>query len=426
LTTQTALTTPAAQSYLAGWAALTRLMDAGASWSGRERNCVYLNLEGKAFANVSAAFGLDFVDDGRAVAAGDWDLDGDLDLWLRNRTGPQLRVMLNESATENNHVSLRLEGVDCNRDAIGARVVVRTDRHTHTRELRAGDGYLAQSSKWLHFGLGPAAEIRAAHVEWPGGPRQTLDGLKPNTRYLVQQGAAPRRVPTESIKLPARAAETPTNDTAPTRIVLKTPLPLPPSLTEWLDSNGFAGQPVLVNLWAQWCAPCLAELSEFSTGIERIRAAKLSLLAANLDEPARRPLAKAAFARQVAPAARDRGLKLATLAPAQLDTLDVLLTHVRHKQRELALPTSLLIDEYGQLQIIYEGPLDIPLLLCDAADYVTTTRPANQRSSFPGRWYFRGKRDWSGLAQSLKERNRTRDARFYLKKTLPRFQSPGS
>jgi hypothetical protein len=194
LTTQTALTTPAAQSYLAGWAALTRLMDAGASWSGRERNCVYLNLEGKAFANVSAAFGLDFVDDGRAVAAGDWDLDGDLDLWLRNRTGPQLRVMLNESATENNHVSLRLEGVDCNRDAIGARVVVRTDRHTHTRELRAGDGYLAQSSKWLHFGLGPAAEIRAAHVEWPGGPRQTLDGLKLNTRYLVQAGcgSAPR------------------------------------------------------------------------------------------------------------------------------------------------------------------------------------------------------------------------------------------
>ncbi len=85
-------------SYEAGWDATMRLVRQGRSWSGYERNCAFLNTRGTPFADVSAVSGLDFADDGRAVAVVDWDLDGDLDLWLRNRTAPRLRLMLNQSA----------------------------------------------------------------------------------------------------------------------------------------------------------------------------------------------------------------------------------------------------------------------------------------------------------------------------------------
>ena len=84
------------QDYLTGWAALTRLMNEGLSWSGNERNVCYLNLGDGRFVDASFVSGLDFADDGRAAATVDWDGDGDLDLWLKNRTGPQLRFMWND------------------------------------------------------------------------------------------------------------------------------------------------------------------------------------------------------------------------------------------------------------------------------------------------------------------------------------------
>ena len=43
-----------ASEYQDAWAAVSRLMDSGASWSGHERNCAYLNLGDGRFADVSA------------------------------------------------------------------------------------------------------------------------------------------------------------------------------------------------------------------------------------------------------------------------------------------------------------------------------------------------------------------------------------
>ncbi|MCP4888112.1 MAG: hypothetical protein GY904_16060, partial [Planctomycetaceae bacterium] len=69
---------------------LGRMIVEGRSFSGNERNCVFLNTGEAAaakgrFANVSAVSGLDFPDDARAVALVDWDHDGDEDLWISNR-----------------------------------------------------------------------------------------------------------------------------------------------------------------------------------------------------------------------------------------------------------------------------------------------------------------------------------------------------
>lgn len=96
---------------------LILMMQEGRSYSGRERNCCFLNTgpfpqAGGRFANISAVSGLDFVEDGRAIALVDWDDDGDLDLWMTNRTAPRLRFMRNDSADSNRFLRLRLRGTE--------------------------------------------------------------------------------------------------------------------------------------------------------------------------------------------------------------------------------------------------------------------------------------------------------------------------
>ena len=206
--------------YANAWRAIIEMVRRGDSWSGHERNCTFLNcgqLGTKAssssllhasgydrqFANISAVSGLDFADDGRAVAVTDWDQDGDLDLWLANRTAPRLRLMLNRSeptASSRSFVAFKLEGngKTTNRDAIGAVVEVDLEQQTSqdssrssqlVKTLRAGEGFLSQNSKWLHFGLGANPRIRGTIVHWPGGVSERFADIEQNQRYFLRQGS---------------------------------------------------------------------------------------------------------------------------------------------------------------------------------------------------------------------------------------------
>ena len=84
--------------YDLGWKAINDLLRSGRSLSGHERKCCFLNLGSTGsdrFADVSAAFDLDLLDDGRVLALSDWDFDGDVDFWVANRSGPQVRFLRN-------------------------------------------------------------------------------------------------------------------------------------------------------------------------------------------------------------------------------------------------------------------------------------------------------------------------------------------
>ena len=143
--------------------------------------------------------GIDFPDDGRGLAVVDWDHDGDLDLWLSNRSAPRIRFLRNNSTGANQSLMLHLigNGTTTNRDAIGARVEVtttgeNTDDDSHLKRiktLRAGEGFLSQSSKWVGIGLGTAAGIEKVTVRWPGGSTETFTGVEPGGRYTLEQGS---------------------------------------------------------------------------------------------------------------------------------------------------------------------------------------------------------------------------------------------
>ena len=237
--------------------------------------------------------GLDFPDDGRGLAFLDLEGDGDLDVAISNRTAPRLRLMRNELPAGDRFVALRLggNGAGTNRDAVGARVEVPTSSGTLRRSVRAGEGFLSQSSRWLHFGLGDGEVSGPVRVSWPGGGSETFAGVAAGGRYRIVQGSG-RGEPAPARPRPAALEPREQQVPAPTtgsRVVLA-PRPPAPSLTlrlfdasEPVPVEAGQGRPVLVNIWASWCVPCRFELQDLADEADALRAAGLEIAALSTD-----------------------------------------------------------------------------------------------------------------------------------------------
>ena len=113
----------------------------------RQKNRCYTSIGSNGFAKISSVSGLDYSEDARAMVATDWDHDGDTDVLVMSRTGPQLRVFINK-LDRHNSVSFILEGEDSNRDAIGARVEVKLNANAApiVKTVQAGSGFLSRPS----------------------------------------------------------------------------------------------------------------------------------------------------------------------------------------------------------------------------------------------------------------------------------------
>ena len=172
-------------NYERGWNAINELVRSDSSWSSRERNVFYVNNHDGTFSEASGAIGLDFPDDSRAFALTDLDHDGRLEVILKNRGAPQLRILHNAMENIGNSIAFRLRGKKSNRDAIGAAVTVEAAGHHQTKYLQAGSGFLSQHSKELFFGVGQTREAVRSSIRWPGGLIQTFENLPLNHRIEI-------------------------------------------------------------------------------------------------------------------------------------------------------------------------------------------------------------------------------------------------
>ena len=266
------------REYNEAWEALNRLIREGGSWSGRETNCAYLNLGDGSFADVSRTTGLDFMDDGRAFATVDWDHDGDLDLWVVNRTAPQVRFMRNDLPGGARSAAFRLTGERVNRDAIGARVEVRAGGDRWVREMQAGGGFLSQSSKWLHFGVGEHERLDELLVRWPDGSVERFADVETGRRYRLTQGTGSLEPVAahgaRKVRRLTPSTQRPIEPTEVANIGLTWRVDLPPvRLTDFEGREyvlGQGGDPLLLNIWASWCPSCVQEFREWTAAREEI------------------------------------------------------------------------------------------------------------------------------------------------------------
>ena len=103
--------------YEHGWNAINELIRSDNSWNGYERNVMFANNRDGTFSEVSGAVGLDFPEDSRSFALADIDHDGRLEVILKNRNAPQIRILHNAMKELGNSIAFRLRGTKSNRDA---------------------------------------------------------------------------------------------------------------------------------------------------------------------------------------------------------------------------------------------------------------------------------------------------------------------
>ena len=405
------------EDYRNAWASIQHLvMVEGASWSGREKNCAYLGVGGMRYSNVSSVSSANYPDDARAVAAVDWDDDGRLDLIVKNRTAPRLRFLRGQGPEQANWLKLDLRGTTCNLDAVGAVAVVELEGRTLRQTLHAGEGYLAQSSKRLHFGLGDAEGARAVSVEWPGGETESFGELEAGGRYLLVQGTG-RAEPVAAMTHADFATLEPAVETRSEgrvgRAVLVDRMPLAPVFIPSFEDarrkiKDYEGRPLFVNLWESTCAACLGEFGEFRERRADLDAAGLALVPLTLDEgpklgEARRILDQFGLA-------RDAGY----VDGALMKLFEVVFIEVFGQLDEAALPTSLLFDASGQLAVIYRGAVDVDQLLADVEVLASEQEPTSSGERLTdGHWYLRLRRDYATLARVFGELGRQRMAELY-------------
>ncbi|WP_197356140.1 CRTAC1 family protein [Aureliella helgolandensis] len=113
---------------------------------------------------------------GRGLICGDLDRDGDLDL-VYSHTQEPAAILLNETQTTGKLLSVDLVGTKSNRNAIGTRAILHTNRGKFLRSVVGGGSYLSQNPYTLHWGILPDEVIERLEIYWPSGILQSVTNL---------------------------------------------------------------------------------------------------------------------------------------------------------------------------------------------------------------------------------------------------------
>ncbi len=347
----------ASHEYEQGWNAINELIRSDGTWSGYERNVFYANNRNGTFSDVSGVMGLDFVEDGRSFALADFDHDGRLEVFLKNRSAPQLRILKNVMEELPPSIAFRLQGTKSNRDAIGATVTIKIASGRQTRILQAGSGFLSQHSKDVFFGLGDAKGPVRASIRWPSGLMQELHDLPVNHRVWVKEGAEPLRL--EPFKKPATSAlaseVSGEGETIPSKVEtwLLTPIAspgfsLPDRSGQVRSLSSTRGKPVILTFWTSKSPESREELKKLQKSYADWTAKGLQLITVNVDDPT---------ADEIHSSAQSLTLPILSGSEDVAAIYNILYRQLFDRHRDLTLPTSFLIDGDSNIVKVYQGPI---------------------------------------------------------------------
>ena len=151
-------------------------------------DALYRNDGDGSFSDVSEITGITALPTrvGRGATFGDYDNDGDVDIFVVNNHAPPT-LLRNDGGNRNGWLHVQLIGTDGNRNAIGAKIQLKTAERTQIREVYAGESYMSANSFIVEFGVGDATQIETLQVTWLNGNVQKLHNIPANQRVRVKQ-----------------------------------------------------------------------------------------------------------------------------------------------------------------------------------------------------------------------------------------------
>ncbi len=166
-----------------------------------QNNRLLENQGGDTFSDATSGAGVGHPGGDRAPVFFDYDDDGDLDLYLCNRDGSN--VLYRNEGTGNNYLKVGLVGTVSNRSGIGTRVRAVSGDLAQIRDLTGGGGAFQRLE--LYFGFGKRSQIDSLIVAWPSGNIDVLTSVEPNRKITVVEGQTTIVEETGTVK-PARFA----------------------------------------------------------------------------------------------------------------------------------------------------------------------------------------------------------------------------
>jgi len=139
------------------------------------------------FSERSAEWGFTGKDISYGLATADFDHDGDLDLAI-NRLNEVAAIFENETTAP--RIAVQLSGNPPNTQAIGAKVQLeggKGEGAPQRKEITAGGDYLSGSAPFAMFAADPSNSNHVLTVTWPNGAKSTIDSVRANRIYDVQQ-----------------------------------------------------------------------------------------------------------------------------------------------------------------------------------------------------------------------------------------------
>ena len=260
------------------------------SFSGKERNHLFQNLQGSEFQDISGVSGLDTPQDGRSFAIWDYDRDGWQDIALLNINTPVLSLFRNQQGTlqatdqkRGNMVAFKFIGGNrealpstefgC-RDGYGVEVTVQLPNQSLVQQLRCGEGLAAQNSRYMFFGIGEGESVEKIKVRWPSGITQSLENVPAGdlvtvfenaaessngtgfdrSRYIIEGGTSRSKIATAKSKLPFEL------------------------------SNQTDAKLTVITSVATWCPNCLGQIPQLNLLRDQYTDTELTIVGAMVDK----------------------------------------------------------------------------------------------------------------------------------------------